>query len=340
VERGQGRALTAVLCALAGLAVGVGATFVLVPAPTPAVIASETGPSELSVVPQTFAGEGALPVSATVTPGRDYVVEASGVVRAVSCTPSAAIESGTSPLTVDDRPVLALHMASPPWRDMAVGSRGDDVTDLQQELARLGYSGPVTGVYTAATAADVRRLWQAVGVQSLDSVPLAQVIWLPETSALPSQCTAVVGDRLAAGATVFSEGQRLTGLAVDVSSADPARPLVATVGNASVPIGADGSITDESFLGEFAATPGFRQWLSDPTTQLTITTALRDPLQVVAVPPSALYAITGSTACLVGNGSPEQVTIVASQLGQTFVWRQELPQRVTVPAPDGAGPCV
>lgn len=62
------------------------------------------------------------------------------------------------------------------------------------------------------------------------------------------------------------------------------------------------------------------------TMQVSFTWRLANPIESIAVPPSALYDMSGGTACVTVKGDPTPVTIIASQLGKTMV------------SPDGVDP--
>lgn len=46
---------------------------------------------------------------------------------------------------------------------------------------------------------------------------------------------------------------------------------------------------------------------------------LKEPMTVAFVPPAALYDVHNGKACVVADGEPRAVTIVASQLGRAMV---------------------
>lgn len=71
---------------------------------------------------------------------------------------------GSVALTVSGRPVFVLRGAEPAHRDLGPGVDGTDVRQLEQALARLGFSpGPVDGRYDGATAAAVADWYRKKG---------------------------------------------------------------------------------------------------------------------------------------------------------------------------------
>ncbi|MDC8756619.1 peptidoglycan-binding domain-containing protein [Janthinobacterium fluminis] len=76
---------------------------------------------------------------------------------------NADVREGAVLLTVSGRPVFVLRGALPAYRDLAPGLSGDDVRQLEQALARLGFPpGPDDGAYDQRTAEAVAR-WYAAG---------------------------------------------------------------------------------------------------------------------------------------------------------------------------------
>ena len=329
------------VCVVVGVGVGLSVGLFIGRSPAPSVVAAPTGTPIVGLVPQPFPDQISVPVDARLAAARSFTSAASGVVRASYCAPGKSINSGAPVLVVNDRVVVGLHLDSPPWRDLSVGVKGADVTDLQNELVRLGYQTPVNGVYSQSTVAAVKKLWVAAGAPSQSTVPLAQIVWLPEVSETPSVCGQQVGDFRGVGDVVFTTGGQLEGLTVrwpdGVWPGDRIANLDAGV---SAPIGGDGAISDPGFLAAYVKTRGYIQWLGDDSNTLTVQTQLATPIQVVAVPPAGLYNVQGGDACLVDGGNTAvAVQIVASQLGETFVTGPMLPAQVVSPAPRNAPSC-
>ena len=65
---------------------------------------------------------------------------------------SKELKEGDVVLTTSGRPVFLLNGAQPSFRDLGPGVKGDDVRQLEEALARMGFDpGPVDGVYDALT---------------------------------------------------------------------------------------------------------------------------------------------------------------------------------------------
>lgn len=241
-----------------------------------------------------------------------------GRVRASVCAPGATIASGSSPLVLDDRPMLALATAAPLWRDLAVGARGQDVADLQAELARLGHAVSVDGVFGPGTRASVRSLLSGIGVvRPSGGLVASDVMWLPAPEVTVSTCAVAVGDAFTGG-EVATVGGGL--VALEVGGTDPVEGWVARFGEVTALVNADRTVTDPAFLAAVAASPLLDWSQEEGPGTLELELALAEPVQVAVVPPAALFALTGDRACLVADdGAVRPVRVVASALGQTLV---------------------
>lgn len=149
------------------------------------------------------------PVNLAVTLGQptEITIPVAGRVTALACAPAGAVESGSSPVAINGSPVLALSLGTPPWRDLAVGDKGSDVTALQAELARLGHDVSADRDRVgAATVAAFRAVAAAQGltVERGAPLPLASVVWLRAPSVTVGACDLTDGDVVEAGATLAS----------------------------------------------------------------------------------------------------------------------------------------
>jgi Putative peptidoglycan binding domain len=85
---------------------------------------------------------------------------------------NAQIEEGQVVLTISGRPVFALAGKTPAYRDLGPGMTGDDIRQLKEALARLGFDpGPVDAEYDQRTCEAVAawyssRRWEPFGPTS------------------------------------------------------------------------------------------------------------------------------------------------------------------------------
>lgn len=79
----------------------------------------------------------------------------------------ATLEEGQVVLEVTGRPVIVLGGDIPTYRDLAPGTRGPDVAELEIALQRLGIAtGAVDDTYDADTSAGVAALFERVGYEA------------------------------------------------------------------------------------------------------------------------------------------------------------------------------
>jgi peptidoglycan hydrolase-like protein with peptidoglycan-binding domain len=134
------------------------------------------------------------------------------------------ITRGETLYEVDEKPVTLMYGAIPLYRALGQGDEGDDVKELEQNLAALGYTGfDVDDNYTSATAAAVED-WQADrGLDQTGRVDSSQVLFSTGALRVASQKVRV-GDRAAQGPliTVTPTSQVVT-VNLDVADRDLAK---------------------------------------------------------------------------------------------------------------------
>ena len=284
----------------------------------PSSVAGETGARTAPVSVETYDGTRGVTATPVLADPVTPTLGAFGRVRSSLCAPGVVVASGSSPLVLDDRPVLALATAAPLWRDLDVGSRGQDVTDLQTELARLGHSVTVDGVYGPDTRAAVRAVLAGIGaVRPSGALAAGDVIWLRAPEMTVATCEVSVGDTFAGG-DVATVGGGL--VALEIGGSGPVEGWVVRFQTATAPINPDRTVTDPAFLAAIETSPLLDWSQEEGAGTLELELALADPVQVAVVPPAALFGLVGDTGCLVSDdGSVRPVRVVASALGQTLV---------------------
>jgi peptidoglycan hydrolase-like protein with peptidoglycan-binding domain len=92
-----------------------------------------------------------------------------------------AIRRGGRLYAVSGRPVTLMYGTVPAYRDLREGvGRGEDVEQLERNLAALGYHpGTVDGDFTPETAAAVRAWQEDSGLKATGAVELGRVAFLP-----------------------------------------------------------------------------------------------------------------------------------------------------------------
>lgn len=325
-RRGAVAAATVGVVAVALVAAGVAAGAVLLDEGVPSSVAAPDGARVAPVSLETYDGLRHAQGTPRLAEPTTLTLGAAGRVRSSACMPGAAIASGSSPLVLDDRPVLALATAAPLWRDLDVGARGQDVTDLQAELARLGHAVTVDGVYGAGTRAAVRALLAGIGVaRPSGALAVSDVVWLPAPEVTVSACEVAVGD-LFDGGEVATVGGGV--LAVEIAGTDPLDGMVARFEGVTAPVNPDRTVTDPAFLAAVEGSAMLRWAQEEGAGTIELDLALAAPVPVAVVPPAAVFGLTGSAGCVAADdGAVLPVLVVASALGQTLV-------QVDGPVPD------
>ncbi|GIG20827.1 hypothetical protein Cch01nite_15510 [Cellulomonas chitinilytica] len=282
----------------------------------------------------------ARPVKLSVTRGPKIALTApvDGRVTRFACSPGASITSGTSPLALDGAPVIALATSTPLWRDLAIGDKGDDVTALQQELARLGYTAAVTGKVDRATLRAFTRLRESVGekVEPSAQGSIGGVLWLPAVTTGIESCPVAAGSTVTAGDDVATVPGALLNVSIidlPLDLVDGARVL--TVDGTSVPFVPSTATADPATLSALDGLPslGVQEEGDEPVNAKLV---LSSPIQVSVVPPSAVFG-SAEQSCVMSAGRPTKVQVVGSELGQSFVLVDgPAPQDVDVTPPEDA----
>ena len=140
--------------------------------------APKAGPVTVAVVRQSltasvvatgaveFASPRPLSLAGPVGSGAASGADGEGAEQRVTKAPVAGtkIKEGDVLMTVNGRPVFALGGSVPMYRALGPGATGDDVTQLQKALRRLGFDpGAVSGTYGQGTATAVADWYRSKG---------------------------------------------------------------------------------------------------------------------------------------------------------------------------------
>ncbi len=151
--------------------------------------APKAGPVTVSVVRQSltasvvatgsveFASPRPLSLAGPVGSGTSSGTDGEGAEQRVTKAPVAGtkIKEGTVLMTVNGRPVFALGGSVPMYRALGPGTSGDDVTQLQKALRRLGFDpGAISGTYGQGTATAVADWYKSKGYDAQEPSPADQ----------------------------------------------------------------------------------------------------------------------------------------------------------------------
>ena len=329
------------IAALIIAAASVGATALTLAPTRPAALAPGSDPETFPLTAQDFIDQRTVDVTVNTTDGTSLVAPAAGRITAWACAAGSSLASGSTLLSIDDQPVLALATSMPLWRDLAPGDRGADVESLQAELVRLGKPVTVDGRLGPQTLAALDDLFDAIGdTTDLEAVPLARILWLPAAAVTLGGCTATLGDRLDEGDKIAFLPGGVTQLVIE-NYPDDLYPgdRVVVIDDVDVPVDPQGRVSSDgiALIGGIALT---RSTEGDEPATFSAALHLVDIIAVAPVPPSALYDLEGDRGCVTSGGALHAVTVAGSQLGETFVVFENgrMPASVDV-TPRGTPPC-
>lgn len=321
-RRGLARAGLAAVATVAVLAAGVALGAVWTTSAAPAPLTPPTVIATFPVESTTF--DDLRSVRLAVSHGEAVALTSpgTGLVTRSSCSPGAGIESGTAALYLDDRPIVALATSIPLWRDLTIGTEGNDVRALQEELTRLGRTVPVTGVLRSTTLRAFEDVLDSLGDRaSLTGIPRSSVLWIPAPVVSTESCTASTGSQLEAGSEIATVAGGLTSVALRDSLPPDLvpGPRVLNVGGVRAALGEDGVVTDHAALAALGSVPSLRGGGGSeddaPVGRLSLATAL----DASVVPPSAIVTATDGATCVFVQADPVPLRVVGSELGRTFV---------------------
>jgi len=127
----------------------------------------------------------------------------------------------------DNRPVPLFYGRLPLYRPLQAGDTGADVTEVERNLAALGYTGvTVDRYYTAATAAAVWQWQHDLGLTPTGVLTPADVVLAPGKLRVAS-LTAHLGDQATGPVLTYTGTTRVVQVGLDVALQRLARPHAA-----------------------------------------------------------------------------------------------------------------
>jgi hypothetical protein len=260
---------------------------VLIPVARPSSLSSPPVLESIEVTYREFDDAHAVQVALTLGSETSLVVPVGGIMTAFDCAPGSVVDSGSAPLRIDGQPLVAIGTKTPVWRDLPVDAAGEDARDLNDELARLGYTVPPGNAVTETTLAAVTSLFKDAGVAppADKTIPAARVVWIPSESAHVAACQAAVGQRVEAGQPIASLQRTLIAAQVGLPEGSLEGDRVVQVEGETIPIDAQGGVAPEG-LTAIAATDAYRLALltSPDAPSLGARIVLTTPVNVAVVP--------------------------------------------------------
>ena len=290
------------LAVVVAVSLTVGACALWLPDRAPALLGSAKEITSAPAGVQEYTGATQVTMIPTVSQTRELVGNASGTVT--EDMSSQGLTSGKTAMKVNGVSVVALATATPMYRDLATGDKGDDVLALNNELARLGLPASAKSTtYTWNTSQGVKQLMSAAGNTSDGSLPLTDVLWIPAASVRVNEWAGTV--------TKFS-----------IQNGQPSEldRTVTLIGQTATLKAGTTEVDDAEFCAKVAATQEFQSLTSDMlATGLEASVQLVNPVQALRVPAASVIGVNGSKGCIVSGGRTIKVSIVGSELGASLV---------------------
>ncbi|QIM18289.1 hypothetical protein G7066_05810 [Leucobacter coleopterorum] len=250
------------------------------------------------------------------------VSPASGTLTSFSCAAGGAFTSGASSVAIDGKPVLNLSTEVPLWRDLNIGDAGTDVASLQRELNRLGYTVSTEGPVGQDTLNAVAEAMQKVGDGQFvaGNIPIDRILWLPAPETRVKNCLSPVGGRISAGDKLAELPAALMEVAVThLPEGLVAGKRLLSVGPDRLPTDDAGRVIDKEALNKLAQNEVFAEAMRNAATSIPASFVLAKPIEVAVVSPSALFGLDDSKACVLAGNKSLPVSVLGSELGQSFV---------------------
>ncbi|WP_156027549.1 hypothetical protein [Mycetocola saprophilus] len=278
---------------------GAGTAFLVLTPATPAAVKPADPVKEIAVTERLVDDRRPVTLVADTGPVTPISSPREGLVTSLECAPGSTIESGSSVLSVEGEPAVALATSVPMWRDLGIGDSGEDVRALATELTRLGYLAGGEQRLDRDTLNAVNRLLTDRGARAARE-PVASsarilkdtFMWIPAVRTVVASCATSIGQRVSVESTVLSaQGTLATAHVRAVSGTIVPGARTVVVGEDTFDLDSEGRILDRSELDRLAQTRIYRQSLGGDTPgELPAASKLAEPMTAFAVPASALFA--------------------------------------------------
>jgi hypothetical protein len=246
---------------------------------------SGTGPGAPAPATQPVVREdltATTPVTATLGYAGSYTVTGQGGGTLTWLPPAGLVIRQGQVLYKTDNgsPVVLLYGTVPAWRALDEGITGQDVTQLNHDLVRLGYAGRADisaagwDYYSWETAYAVQQLEEHLGVSfPLGSLSLGQVVFKPVALRV-SQVTGSLGGPASGPVLTATSDRHVVTIPLDVSDQSEVK-----AGDGVTVTLPDGTTTPGvvSWVGTVATTTTSGQQGPGPTTTIPVQVRLTDP---------------------------------------------------------------
>src|SRR3954452_23668852 len=198
--------------------------------PTPASSSTDLPPATAPVIRTNLIQT--QQVNGTLGYGTPVTVTGRGQGATTTWPPAlgATVSRGQTVYNDDNLAMLLFYGSLPLYRQLRSGDAGEDVKEVEQNLAALGYTGfSVDTSYTSATATAVKKWQKSLGLTQTGVFDPAGVVIAPAAVRVAS-LIAHLGDPANAPMLAYSGTTRIVSIALDVALQNLVTPgLLATV---------------------------------------------------------------------------------------------------------------
>lgn len=292
-------------------------------------------PMTVAVGSRLDAARQAVDVTA-VAPASSQVKSAtSGLVTEVKVAPNSPIMNGTPLFDVSGTTIRAYVEPSPLFRDLSIGSKGDDVRQLGSFLASLGFmpATSVSSTYGRALGVATSAFAKSIGATPNGAFGAANVAWVPADFTSVGVVKVRVGDMISSGDVLIESAGVPTAVTFVVSGGSGQKPTVPTStlrltsGSTHVDLESLSLTTAESSSVLSLLVAATASGSISATTQGSQTTysgavlSVASPQRVGVVPSGSVYVSGSDVACVFVRASK---TFRSIRLSATELIRGEL----------------
>jgi peptidoglycan hydrolase-like protein with peptidoglycan-binding domain len=215
--------------------------------------------------------------------------------------PGSVVDRGQPVYKRDNLPVPLFIGSLPLYRELKSGLIGDDVREVEENLAALGYTGfTVDTSYTAATASAVRRWQRDLGLTQTGVLDPASVVVAPAAIRVAS-VAAHVGDHTGGQLLAYTGTTRIVQIALSVALQTLVRPGIAatiTLPDAKTVQGTVATVGSVAVAGQQQGAPATIDVTVDVADQAALGTLDQAPVTVKLVSATVRDVLTVPVAAL------------------------------------------
>lgn len=316
--------LTVVGCTLViGAAVGVAAAFAVVGLVTPEVLETPDDLVTIPVTMQEFDDPRAIEVAVELLPPEPITVSRAGTVTKWACAPGEKLASGESSVGVDGVGLLNLSTSVPLWRDVLPGDTGADVRALEEELVRLDQPADADSFFSHDEMRALTGIAAKAGVTLEGALTRDLVVWLPAPSVTVETCTRPLGAPVAPGDALADVSAGIVLPPVVLPDDRVPGPRLLDMLPKPVALSEGGELPSGVTADDIRATDAFQEAVSVSPGETSLVlkgrAVLQTPVDVAAIPATAILVEASGGACVFVDGTSLTVTVVGSEFGTSFV---------------------